>query len=316
MAKENLTILVTGASGFIGSWLVSLLAEQLPQGLIIGTGRRATFPLKLGAPNFQYVPCDLMFFSEMKRRFPARINVVMHLAGDGRTFVTEGEFVQQVQANVLVTANVIDYALSAKTELFMQASSVYVYSGNTSSPFKEDEINIPVENLGATKIAAEALARARSVAGCFRALSFRIFTAYGPRSRESQFIPQAIKKLRLPGKTVQFGPGDVRRDFVYVEDVAAVFLAGLGFLHQPRTYEALNVGSGVPTSIKEVVFLLAELLGVDKRIEFTGQDRAPSRADRDHQADLQRIRSVLNWKPVVPLKEGLRRTIQYHSLAG
>lgn len=311
MAKENLTILVTGASGFIGSWVVSLLADQLPEGFIIGTGRRAAFPLELAVSNFQYIPCDLTSFPEMKRWLPAGINVVMHLAGDGRTFVTAEESAKQVQANVLVTSNVIDYALSAKTELFMQASSVYVYSGNTAAPFKEDEISVPVENLGATKIAAEALAKARAVAGCFRALSFRIFTAYGPRSRESQLIPQAIKKLQSPGKTVQFGPGDVKRDFVYVEDVAAGFLAGLGFLSQPRTYEALNVGSGVSTSVKEVIFLLAELLGVDKRIEFTGQGRAPSEADRDHQADLQRIQSVLNWKPIVSLKEGLRRTIQH-----
>ncbi len=305
-----LTILVTGASGFIGSWLIPVLTKALPNSSIIGVGRRAEPPQESTGSNYEYISYDLREPAGFKKCLPSKADVIIHLAGDPRTFLRSEEAGHQVRTNVMLTLNILDYAISARTELFMLASSVYVYSGNSKIPFREEEVGVPAENLGATKIAAEALVKARAIAGCFRSLAFRIFTAYGPRFRQTQFIPQAIKKLRSEEPTARFGSSDVKRDFIYVEDVAAAFLAGLSFQRQKQMYEVLNVGSGAATSIKEIVFLLAELLEIHKPIEFLSDQPNRSEADNDHQADLRRIQTVLGWKPATPLKEGLRRTIE------
>ncbi len=304
-----LTILVTGASGFIGSWLVPVLTKALPNSSIVGVGRQARYPLEsTDFANYEYVSCDLLEPAEFQRHLPSKADVIIHLAGDPRAFLKPEESSHQIRANVTLTSNVLDYAVSAKTELFMLASSVYVYSGNFKIPFREEEVGVPAENLGATKIAAEALVKARAVSGCFRSLAFRIFTTYGPRSRHTQFIPQAIQRLRSGEPTARFGASDVKRDFIYVEDVAAAFLSGLSSQGQKQAHEAFNVGSGTATSIKEIVFLLAELMGTQKPIEFLS-GRSQNKADHDHQADLGRIQTALGWKPVTLLREGLRRAI-------
>ncbi|GEM_PF-1817412 len=305
-----LTILVTGASGFIGSWLIPVLTNALPNSSIVGVGRRTEHPQESTGANYEYISCDLREPAGFKKYLPGKANVIIHLAGDPRTFLKPEEAGHQVRTNVMLTSNVLDYAVSAKTELFMLASSVYVYSGNLEIPFREEEVGVPAENLGATKIAAEALVKARAVSGCFRSLAFRIFTAYGPRFRQTQFIPQAIKKLKSGEPTARFGASDVKRDFIYVEDVAAAFLAGLSFQWQKQMHEVLNVGSGEATSIKEIVFLLAELMEIHKPIEFSSDPPNRNKVDNDHQADLRRIQTVLGWKPATPLREGLRRTIE------
>lgn len=305
------TVLVTGASGFIGSWMVSALARELRGSSIIGMGRRPERPTHWRGSNIEYIACDPLQRGTLKNSLPGQIDVVMHFAGDARTSVGLEDWTRQLEANVVLTSLLADYAVSAKAKLFLLASSVYVYSGSSTLPFGEEVVSLPVENLGASKLAAEALVKARALAGQFQSIAFRIFTAYGAGSRPNQFIPEAIRKLRSKDDVAQFGSPDVKRDFIYVEDVVAAFLAGLVFNGKPRAHETLNVGSGTPVTIKEVVCLLAEILEVKKRIEFIPSAQNANGSTRDHQADLQRIKEVLGWKPKVPLKAGLRRMIEH-----
>ncbi|MBM4135091.1 MAG: NAD(P)-dependent oxidoreductase [Nitrospira sp.] len=304
------TIVVTGASGFIGSWVMETLARECPNSSIIGVGRRAGPSLWIDGPNCEYVSGDLLNPAIVRDRLPAKIDGLIHLAGDARTFVEPRDCTSQTEANVLLTARMADYAREAGAELFLLASSVYVYSGVVTCPFHEEAMAVPAENLGATKLAGEALVKARALAGCFHALAYRIFTVYGPRSRPTQFIPEAIRKLQSGEGAARFGAPEVKRDFVYVEDVAAAVVAGLTFRNTGQSWAALNVGSGRGTSIRELVFLLADLLGVTKRIEFSSEERTKNEANRNHEADVRRIKSVLGWQPTIPLKEGLRRTIE------
>ena len=303
-------IVVTGASGFIGSWVLETLARECQGSSIIGVGRRADPPAWADRRNCEYVSADLLNPAIVRARLPAKIDVLIHLAGDARTFLKPEECIGQTEANVLLTAHMADYAAEAGAELFLLASSVYVYSGVATCPFHEDTLDVPAENLGATKIAGEALVKARALAGGFHALACRIFTVYGPRSRSTQFIPEAVRKLQSSDEVARFGAPEVRRDFVYVEDVAAAVMAGLAFRNTGLPWAALNVGSGKSTSIRELVSLLADLLGVKKRIEFAPAERAKSEANRDHGADVTRIKSMLGWQPTIPLKEGLGRTIE------
>lgn len=300
-------ILVTGASGFIGSRVAEVVAARWPEATVVGVGRSARPPRPSKLANYEYVSCDLSE-AGIEQKLPSRINVVMHLAGDRRTFIPPQEYTRQTMANVVNTSRMADYAAQAGAELFLFASSVYAYSGQTTAPFQEDKLCLPAENLGATKVAAESLLRARAIAGQFKALAFRIFTVYGPGSSAGQFIPQAIAKLGSAEPVAKFGAPDVQRDFVYLDDVAEAFAAGLAFRQRDIQFEAVNIGSGQGTSIREVVQLLAGLMGSRKQITF---DPGPqSKADTNHQADIAHAQSLLGWKPAVLLEAGLRRTLE------
>lgn len=304
---DQVRILVTGASGFIGSRVVETLSKKFSDAVISGAGRSSFSPT--GLPNYTYIECDLMD-SELLKKLPDEIDVVIHLAGDRRTFVKPDELSMQAVSNILMTSKLADYAVSAKVKLFLYSSSVYIYSGNETIPFREDSLTLPGENLGATKLASEALLKARAVSGQFRAASFRMSTVFGPRSGDTQFIPQAIMKLKSPGPVAKFGAGDVKRDFVFVDDVANAFVAAVSvLLEKDFDYEALNVGSGKAVSIRDVVKVLAEELGAEKDIEFSVPAGTGNKADTDHQLDLTRIRSVLGWQPEYSLVDGLRQMI-------
>lgn len=302
------TIVVTGASGFIGSWVVSALAAAAARSQVIGIGRRDAPPAAIAAPNVQYIACDLLRSEGWAGRLPGRVDGVIHLAGDGRTSVEPSAWTAQLEANAMLTARMADYAAAAKAPVFVLASSVYVYSGTARLPFVEEPIALPAEPLGASKLAAEALVNARAAAGAFHAMALRLFTVYGPRSQERQFIPEAIRKLRSSEPVARFRSPQRRRDFLYVEDAAAACLAALA-ARAAQPYQAVNIGSGAGTTIAEVVAILARLLGVRKPIEFT-EDLQPPVGGGDHCADVTRSRAVLGWQPAVPLEEGLRRTVE------
>ena len=148
-------------------------------------------------------------------------------------------------------------------------------------------LTIPGETLGATKLASEALLKARTYAGQFKALAFRIGTVYGPGASPEQFIPQAIKKLTSSDHVAKFGPADIRRDFICIDDVADAFVKAVERLYERDfMYEALNLGTNVSTSIKEIVAILAEITGSKKEIIFGTFKNIGSIADTDHQLDM------------------------------
>jgi len=302
-------ILVTGASGFIGSRVSQALASKFPDASIIGIGRKENAPTLSDLQNCEYISCDLSN-TELMNRLPRQVDVVVHLAGDRRTFIKNDEYTRQMVSNTVMTSRIADYASSAGARLFIYSSSVYVYSGNSTIPFKEDDLCIPGENLGATKLASESLLKARAVSGQFKAASFRMGTVYGPRSGATQFIPQAIMKLKSPEPTAKFGAGNVKRDFIFIDDVANAFAAAVSvLLEKDFTYEALNLGAGKAVSISEVVKVLSEEIGTGKKIEFSIPAGTGNKADTDHQLDVTRIHSVLGWQPEYSLADGLRQTI-------
>ena len=302
-------ILITGAGGFIGSKVACAMAKELGACAISGVGRNPQPVRHPPLPNYQYIHCDLLDRKALGA-LPDKIDFLVHLAGDGRTFIPPHEYSQQILTNVVMTSNVADYAVKAKAGLVIFASSVYVYSGVRSIPFQEDSIVLPAENLGATKLAAESLLKARANAGQFKVLSLRIFTVYGPGSRRKQFIPQAIEKLTGSDEVAKFGPSEVKRDFVYIDDVVRAFVCGLKLERRDFSYDVFNVGSGIARSIKEVVRRLADILGTHKQISFdaTGRPRHP--ADIDHQADISAARSALAWQPEISMDTGLKRTVE------
>jgi nucleoside-diphosphate-sugar epimerase len=304
-----LNIVITGSSGFIGSKVSQLLAEEFPDFSIVGTGRSESLSMKLTSPNFRYVSCDLLG-GNIKKFLPQETDIVIHLAGDRRTFVKHDEFTLQMRSNVEMTNSMADYAYLAGARLFLYASTVYVYSGNAAPPFKENCIDIPSDNLGATKLASESLLKARAVAGQFKVVSFRIGTVYGPGASHEQFIPQAIMKLRSPDPVAKFGPADVRRDFVFIDDVARAYVKAVRqMIDKDFDYEVFNVGTEQSTSIREVVHILAQAIGTGKQIEFGTFKNIGSKADTDHQLDTARIRSALGWYPLISVQEGLKRTL-------
>lgn len=306
---SSLKIVVTGAGGFIGSRVSEALTSKFSNASVIGIGRKKNLNIQSDFQNYEYISYDLLN-GKLQNQLPGRSDIVIHLAGDRRSFVKPEEYSAQAISNIIMTSFVADYACATKARLLLYSSSVYVYSGNTETPFREDYVAIPNDTLGATKLASEALLKARAIKNQFKVIAFRIGTVYGYGTDPGQFLPQAIKKLKSKEAIARFGYGDVNRDFVFIDDVVEAFIAVISTLDRDFDFLALNVGSGVSTSIRDVVKTLAVLIGSRKPIEFNTDRNQRDKADTDHHLDITRIRSVLKWWPKNSLREGLRRTIE------
>ncbi len=302
-------IVITGASGFIGSWICEKIVDRYPACQVVGVARTLGHAARITRRNFAFIGGDLLS-PDTYTKLPGRIEAVLHLAGDRRPNVPPSEFSHQCRANILATSLVADYAVGAKAKRLLYASSVYVYSGVRRMPFVEDDVPLPSVHLGATKLAGEALLASRARAGQFELLAFRIFTAYGPWSHPSQFIPEVIRKLSEAGPSARFAYPETGRDLVFVEDVAEAFVAGIEAQDVAGGAQVFNVGSGVSTSARRLVEMIARLLNAQKPIEFLQPPVIPADEQVSHQADVSKITRELGWQAQTALEDGLRRTVE------
>tara|TARA_Y100001970_G_C14152763_1_gene813699 strand:- start:145 stop:1053 length:909 start_codon:yes stop_codon:yes gene_type:complete len=301
---NHLNILITGSDGFIGKHICRTIIKLHPEFNIFGVGRNKD----VYSADYKYISCDLLNIEDIKK-LPNKIDIIIHLAGDARSFIDPLENSSQEVSNFIMTSNISDYAIKIGVKLIIFASSVYVYSGNLA-PFSEKNIPAPIENLGKSKLKAENLLKSIAFAGYYKSISLRLFTVYGLGSNERQFIPQAIKKINSSNSTLTFHSADIIRDFIYIDDVVKAFISSIKQIDFNFTYEVFNIGTGTGTSIREIISLLLNKLNSKKEIKFT---KNTINIDSNHVANIDYARKILNWKPNIRLNDGLEKIISFSS---
>ncbi len=147
-----------------------------------------------------------------------------------------------------------------------------------------------------------------------RACSLRLTNTYGARHHmhtSRQGVLSWFIRLAIEGKTIQlFGGGDQQRDFNYVDDVVeALLLAAAG---DAANGEVFNVGSGVPVSLKEAAELVVQIAGSGAVTSVPFPPDKKKIEIGNYCADYSKIKRVLGWEPMTPLREGIKRTIEFY----
>lgn len=303
------SVIVTGGAGFIGSHTVDELLK-LPEVRVIvldnfRSGSRSNVP---ECPRVSLVNLDLRKLEDPALSFFDEVSGVIHLAA---IVSVEEAYMNPrltIETNVLGTLNALELArkLDAK---FVYASSVAVYGEPQKIPIDESHPTIPVNIYGLSKLMGEQLAMRYSEDYGLGVVSLRYFNVYGPRMRGGPYsgvINKFIEAL-LRGEPVRiFGDGDQTRDFIYVEDVARANVKAL-FSHAKGIF---NIGTGVETSVKELLAVISRTLGKEAREVIW---EPPRKGDvRRSRACYEAAQTHLGWRPEVSLEEGLRRTLNWY----
>ena len=157
----------------------------------------------------------------------------------------------------------------------------------------------------ATKKAAEDLCHVYHYLYRIDITILRYFTVYGPAGRPDMSIFRFIKNI-CDGKPIYiFGNGSQRRDFTYVDDIAVGTVEAL----KPLEYEIINLGNGNPVELMYVINLIEENLGKKAKIRFLPKHPADVSSTC---ADIEKAKKLLNWRPEVGIKEGIKRTVEWH----
>lgn len=178
--------------------------------------------------------------------------------------------------------------------------------GNSSAPQNESQREAPISPYSLGKVAATHFLQMLHRMEGFPGTTLRLFLTYGPGQDDKRFLPQIIKGC-LEGRQFPTSRGEQLRDFCYIDDtVSAIFSA---LLSPSANGEVINIGSGIPVSIREMIESVRRLIG-------QGEPRFGEIAYRPNEnmslyADISKAKVLLGWEPRVTLDAGLAKTIQW-----
>jgi len=310
-----LRVLVSGGAGFIGGHLVGSLLDRGDEVSIVDNfdpfyperiKRRALGPLLTrGARLFEI---DIRDEEGVKKAFAeARPEVVVHLAALAGVRPSLVDPQRYMDVNVRGTANLLEAARGAGVRRFVFGSSSSVYGARTQAPFREtDRTDSPLSPYAASKAAGELLARTFHNLYGLEVVSLRFFTVYGPRQRPDLAIHKFARRM-LAGQSLPFfGDGETRRDYTWFEDI----LAGVhSAIDKPGLKdEVVNLGGAKTTTLKDLIALLEESLGVKAIL-----DRQPMQAGDVPltSADVTRGKEVLGYAPTTTIEAGIRKFAEW-----
>ena len=310
IGSTEAAILVTGVTGFIGSALARrLLADgHRVAGLI---RRSSTHRARLaGCPGLDIAEVDDFSPAELDRILGTRrIGTICHLASYG-VAAGEADTAQLIAGNVALTANLVEAASRHSVRRFIQTGSCFEYAvASDARPLSEDSPIRPWSVYGAAKSTSVHFARTLAAKLDLPLVTLRLFGVYGPGEQPQRLVPYLLNRLELR-EAAELTPGFQVRDFLYIDDAVDAYRAALAGADGLFDGRALNVCTGVPTSIRELGATAAELLNAPAELlrwgALPGRPEEPERIVGDPGA----FRVAAGWAPRFDLREGLRATIE------
>jgi UDP-glucose 4-epimerase len=237
------------------------------------------------------------------------VNVVFHFAAIASVPECVADPITSNEVNVTGTLNVLRAAQHAGVQRVVFASSSALYGDSFATPKIESLPTMPVSPYGVQKLAAESYCRIWTHLYNVETVALRYFNVFGPsqnpRSEYAAVIPRFIQSALAGEPPIVYGDGEQTRDFVYVRNVVECNLLAASSPHVAGM--TINVGSGIPTSLNQVLADLGDILG--RRILPIYQ---PARIGdiRESLASITLLRTALGYEPSTLFHEGLQETVE------
>ena len=299
--------LVIGGGGYIGSYLVPLLAE---------TGRRVTILGRKSAPNYplpenaQYVQGS---FSELTliQRLLDEHQEVIHLAYATVPNTSYDNPLGDLLENLPPTVQLFSEAAARSNRLVLVSSGGTVYGEALSLPITEDHPTRPISPYGVTKLTLERYAFLYAATHGLKVICVRPSNAYGEGQRPFMgqgFIATAMASAILGRPVTVFGEHGGIRDYIHVADLASGIVAALERGELGQTY---NLGSGVGLSTMEVLERMTALVKLKGyQLEVIKRDARPFDV-RKNVLDSSELKNQTGWTPIIEFDKGLERTLEW-----
>jgi dTDP-glucose 4,6-dehydratase len=306
-------VLVTGAGGFVGSHLAEALVDAgcHVRALVRyrSTGSRGWLDRSGQAHAMEFVAGDVRDQDSVARAVQD-CSVVFHLAaliGIPYSYVSPEGY---LRTNVDGSFHVLEAARRSGVARVIVTSTSEVYGTAQRVPIDEAHPIHPQSPYAATKAAADHLAVSYHHAFDMPVTVVRPFNTYGPRQSARAVIPAIAAQVLAGSSLVRLGNLDPTRDFTFVSDTVAGFLAAAS--SDAFVGRAVHIGTGEEISCRDLALTIARLAG--REVELV-EDKARKRPSRSEVArlvcDSGALRTGTGWRPVVALEEGLTRTLDW-----
>jgi nucleoside-diphosphate-sugar epimerase len=296
-------VFLTGATGFIGSQLTRRLVAEGHEVAVVVRAASQFNVLQSVQPAIQVHVYDGQYASLANALALAQPELVIHVAS---------LFLAQHQSEDV--ARLVDSNLSFPAQLLeamsQQGVRQLINTGTSWQHYQNDTYN-PVNLYAATKQAFEALLAYYVHAQDFRAITLKLFDTYGPGDTRPKLF-SLLRKTARTGQTLRMSPGEQLLDLVYIDDVLDAYLLAMARMVDVSAAESYAVSNPARLSLKELVRIYAQTVGLPVNIEWGGLPYRP----REVRELWCHHESVPGWQPHVALVDGIVRMERDRTLSG
>ena len=334
MMHNNGSVLITGAAGFIGSFLVKKFLRSGYQ--VIGIDNINSYydeSLKLKRLenikeysiknnfNWLFYKINIEDKNHISQIFlETKPQLVVNLAAQAGVRYSIINPSSYVKSNLLGFSNILELCQTHEVRHLVYASSSSVYGANNKYPFSEgDRIDTPLSFYAATKISNEMMANAYSNIYKLPITGLRFFTVYGPWGRPDM-APMIFANKILKKKPITiFNHGNMSRDFTFISDIIeGTYLCCLKVPSPNDEYKSgkasilhriFNIGSGNPVKLLDFIELLEEALSIKASKVF--ENMQPGDVESTY-ASTQNLQDWISFRPLVTIKEGVNKFANWY----
>lgn len=316
--ESNMTLLVTGGAGFIGSHLIDRLLESGNKVVCLDNLnhfynpeiKRLNQQQHQDYNSFTFVEGDIRDQNCLDKIFAENeFDIVVHLAAMAGVRPSIENPKLYIDVNIAGTQILLDVMSKYPVKKFIFASSSSVYGNNIKSPFTEtDLVDRQVSQYGATKKMGEVLCYTYHHLYHIPTACLRFFTVYGPRQRPEMAIHKFARKLKRGESIPFYGDGTTARDYTYVDDIVRGIMQTIDADYE---YIIFNLGNSEPVKLTDLVSILEKESGMEA---ILNSQKLPPGDVLNTYADTSRARKYLDYKPKIHIEAGIGKFMEWYDI--
>lgn len=315
---EKRNVLITGASGFVGSWIskelinkngnVVALVKDIKPGSLLNSKEISS---KLKA----VIDGDVRNYELVEDIFNKyEIDTCFHLAAQAIVGVANKSPILTFESNIQGTWNILEIARVSKSlKIIVVASSDKAYGTHEELPYTEENCLLGLHPYDASKACADILARTYANTYGLPVTVTRFANIYGGGDLNfSRIVPDTIKSVLLNKNPIIRSDGTPIRDYIYIKDVVNGYLTLAEQTEKENIKgQAFNFGTGKPISVLDLVNKIIKISGKSLKPEILGKGKLKGEIDKQYLSS-EKAKKLLKWKAKYDLDVGLKETIEWY----
>lgn len=295
--------LVIGGNGFLGSHVVDALAHR--GHTVAAFDRFGVLKPQFTAPGVTAISGDFLNAADVRAAVADR-DVVLHFLSTTDPASAEDDPTLDIRTNIMSSVHLFEACADAGVgQVVFASTGGAIYGDQDLSVFREQDLTVPVSPYAIGKLAIEGYLRYFRRKRGLASTAFRISNPYGPRQNPAKrqgVIPIFLRRLAQGLPLTVYGDGSMVRDYMFVGDMAEMVADAVT---QGMRHELYNLGSGVGTSLTELLACIGEATGLEPEVRHAP---TPSTFVDHVTLDTSRFTAEFGTRPTTPLTEGIRRT--------
>lgn len=298
-------ILITGGAGFVGSNLIALIRANNPSINIRVIDNETLGSFSVLQPfGVEAVKADILDTTSVEKAL-VDVDAVVHLAADTRVIESIEDPDKNFQNNVVATFQLLQSMRKVGVKTLICASTGGAILGEAPSPVHEEMVPKPLSPYGASKLAQEGYCSAFAHLYDMKIANLRFSNVYGPLSIHKGSVVATFCRAILNDKPITiYGDGSQTRDYVFTTDLCQGIVNAI----EKEVSGVFQLGTGVPTSLNQLVTTLSEVTGVD--ITPIYQPKRDGEILHTY-CDISRAKQAIDYSPRVSVKAGLTATWEW-----